>query len=97
MRRIDLKHHITDDGKLIKSSDGIEIPEDEPTILFRGRDKLALPMIQFYRELCKKDGATDYQLDSMSNMIGRFEQYAHDHPTKQPGITRGAKWDGTPS
>lgn len=33
----------------------------------------------------------------MTVMIERFEAYAGTHATKQPGITRGAKWDGTPS
>lgn len=97
MRQIDLKHSITDDGRLIKTSTEEEIPEDEPTILFRGRDRLALSMLRFYRGLCADDGATDYQLESVDEMILRFEQYSDTNPTKQPGITRGAKWDGTPS
>lgn len=97
MRAIDLKHHITDDGRLIKTGDGVEVPLDEPTILFRGRDHLALPMLQYYRQLCADDGATEYQLASMDGMIAQFSAYAREHPTKQPGITRGEKWDGTPS
>ncbi len=99
-RMIDLKVGITTDGKLVKVlDDGTEdeIPEDEPTILYRGRDKLAVPMMNFYRELCAKDGATDYQLRSMGQMITRFERYKESHATKQPGITEGRKWDGTPS
>lgn len=97
MRAIDLKHHITDDGRLVKTEDGVEIPSHEPTILFRGRDRLALPMLQHYRQLCADDGATEYQLTSVDAMIAWFEAYAKANPTKQPGITRGEKWDGTQS
>lgn len=97
MRAIDLKHHITDDGKLVKTGDGVEVPLDEPTILFRGRDRLALPLLKYYAELCARDGATDYQMGSILGMIAQFEAYAKENPTKQPGITRGAKWDGTQS
>lgn len=99
-RMIDLKHGITTDAKLVKVlSDGTEeeIPEDDPTILFRGRDKLAIPMLAFYRDLCTNDGATNYQLTSMDVMIGRFERFQDSNPVKQPGITEGKAWDGKPS
>ncbi len=62
-RMIDMKVGITTDGKLVKVlNDGTEneIPLDEPTILYRGRDRLATPMLTFYRELCVDDGATEY-------------------------------------
>lgn len=96
MRQIDEKHSI-DNDRIIKTATGEEIPENEPVILYRRRDRLALPMLRFYRQLCVDDGATDYQLESMDRMIKRFENYAKENPTKQPGITRGKAWDGTPS
>lgn len=91
MRRIDEKHHI-EGGKIIKTTNGTEVPESEPTILFRGRDHLALPMLEHYRELCVEDGCTDYQLESMDKMIAAFEKFAEENPKtmKQPGVTRGA-------
>lgn len=102
MRAIDLKHHVDidpSDGmvKIFKTSTGEVVPTSEPTILFRGRDRLALPMLKHYRQLCADDGATQFQLDSMDGMIAQFEAYANEMPTKQPGITRGEKWDGTQS
>lgn len=96
MRQIDEKHSI-DGDRIIKTATGEEIPETEPVILYRGRDRLALPMLLFYRDLCVNDGATDYQLESMDRMIERFKKYAEENPTKQPGVTRGLPWDGTPS
>jgi hypothetical protein len=66
------------------------IPEGEPTILFRGRDRLAVPMLQHYRTLCVADGCNDFQLGQVNELIARFEQFAASSPTmKQPGITRG--------
>jgi hypothetical protein len=94
---IDMKHSIVCDTEydhdchIIKTTNQQRIPDDEPTILFRGRDYLALPMLKYYRQLCVNDGSTDFQLSSMDVMIQRFEQFATDHPQimKQPGITRG--------
>ncbi len=90
MRQIDMKHSI-DGDRIIKTSNGQEIPDHEPTILFRGRDHLALPMLTFYRQLCIDDGCTDYQMESMDEMIRRFKVFAEEHPEvmKQPGVTRG--------
>lgn len=96
MRQIDEKFSV-DGDQIIKTVTGEVVPETEPTILYRGRDRLALPMLRFYRELCRKDGATAYQLESMDRMIEKFQKYADENPTKQPGITQGMPWDGTPS
>ncbi len=90
MRRIDDKHHL-DGERIIKTGNGGVIDLDiEPVMLFRGRDRLALPMIQHYRALCVADGVTDYQLEGVDDMIRRFAEFAASSPTmKQPGITRG--------
>lgn len=88
--RIDDKHHIDREGSIVKTSNGDVMPGDEPRMLFRGRDKLALPMLEFYRSLCVEDGATDYQLASVDTMIEEFRSFAAESSTmKQPGITRG--------
>lgn len=90
MQRIDDKHHIEGE-KIIKTGNGVPIDLDvEPVILFRGRDKLAVKMLNYYRELCVADGCNDHQLGTMDNMIGKFVAFAETSPTmKQPGITRG--------
>lgn len=98
-RRIDLKHHITASGKLMKSElgsdgeptgNGQEIPLDEPTILFRGRDKLAVSMLKNYRQLCKNAGANEFQLGQVNALIERFQAYADaSHTMKMPGTTQG--------
>lgn len=90
MRRLDNKHHI-DGDQIIKTGNGVPIDLDnEPVILFRGRDKLALPMLEFYRHLCIMDGCTNFQMISMDDMIRRFREFAESSPTmKQPGCTLG--------
>lgn len=67
------------------------IPDEEPVILFRGRDHLALQILQVYRNLCVYDGCNDYQLESMDSIIRSFEEFKKTHPEvmKQPGLTRG--------
>lgn len=91
IKRIDNKHSITSDGVIIKTSNGSPIPDHEPKILFRGRDKLAIPMLQFYLGLCLQDGCTKYQEESMRSMIKEFEVFRDSFSStmKQPGSTSG--------
>jgi predicted methyltransferase len=91
VRQIDLKHHIDERGEIIKTTNGQAIPHDEPTILFRARDYLAVPLLIRYREMCTADGCNNFQLDQVNDLIRKFSDFAKDHPEvmKQPGITRG--------
>jgi hypothetical protein len=87
--RIDDKHHIAN-NKIIKTSNGQPIPDDEPRMLFRGRDRLAVPLIKYYRELCIADGCNEHQIAAVDIMIEEFNKFARTSVTmKQPGITRG--------
>ena len=89
MKRIDNKHHLEGE-QIVKTGNGVPIPDDEPVVLFRARDYLALPMLRFYRQLCVDDGCTEFHLDSLDDMIRRFEEFAATSLTmKQPGITQG--------
>lgn len=90
MTRLDNKHHL-DGERVVKTGNGVPIDLDqEPVILFRGRDKLALPILLYYRQLCADDKVTDFQLESLDGMIRRFQEFSVMSPTmKQPGITRG--------
>lgn len=97
--KIDQKHHAelrtnpNGTGEyiaIVKTGNDQEIPKDEPMILFRGRDKLAVAMLEYYRRLCVDDGCTEYQLETMDVMIGKFKAFSEASPTmKQPGITKG--------
>ena len=94
-KQIDTKHsigvHENGDPYLFKHTNNQEIDLNvEPVILFRGRDRLALPMLKFYRQLCIDDGATEFQINSMDEMISKFEKFSQESRTmKQPGSTLG--------
>jgi len=91
VRQIDLKHHIDENGNIVKTTNGQVIPLDEPLILFRGRDYLAMPLLIKYHEMCERDGCNDFQLGQVQALIDSFAKYASENPgvMKQPGITRG--------
>lgn len=76
----------------IEKNNGQEINlDEEPVILFRARDRLTAPMLMYYRGLCRRDGATNFQLDQMDELIQRFNRFAltHADKMKQPGSTMG--------
>lgn len=87
---IDEKYSMLD-GRIVKTSNGVPIPPDEPMFLLRGRDRIAVPALVAYKTLCESDSCTDYQLEAMDRIISKFSQYSttHQEVMKQPGITRG--------
>lgn len=90
MRQIDPKYHI-DGNEIVKTSNGVAVPVDEPLMLFRGRDKLALAMLGCYRQLSIDEGCSEYHLAGINARIEAFRRFRDEHPElmKQPGITRG--------
>lgn len=90
MKLIDTKYHIENDT-IVKTGNGVPIPEDEPLILFRAKDRLALPMLYAYREICAADRCTDFHMRGLNELITRFEEFRVAHPErmKQPGCTMG--------
>jgi hypothetical protein len=77
--------------EIVKTGNGQAIPQDEPTMLFRGRDHLAVALLVHYQELCRLDGCNDFQLGQVAELINRFHRFAAENPKsmKQPGVTRG--------
>jgi hypothetical protein len=90
-RKIDLKHHIDEKGQIVKTGNGVPVPDNEPLILFRARDRLAVPMLLYYRQLCADDGCNDFQLGQIDALLAGFKAFAVENPDtmKQPGVTRG--------
>lgn len=76
---------------IAKKSNGEPIPEDEPVFILRGRDHLALRLLDFYRNLCYADNCTDYHMDLLNKTIRDFINFGQNNPDKmkQPGITKG--------
>lgn len=79
------------ENKIIKMSNGEVIPEEEPIIIMRGRDHLALAVLNFYYDISVSDGCTGYQLEGVKGRIKAFEDFKAKYPErmKQPGITEG--------
>lgn len=90
MRQLDGKFHI-DGERIVKTSNGEAIPDDEPVILIRARDYLALPLLLHYRELSRQDGCNDYHMSGIDRVIEQFTAFSVEQSArmKQPGITRG--------
>lgn len=76
---------------IVKPSSGEVLPLDEPLFLFRGRDRLALPALLKFREICVADGCNDYMLGGLDEVIEEFRRFTVEHADrmKQPGVTRG--------
>jgi len=92
MRAIDAKYHVENET-ILKTLTGEPVPDDEPLILFRARDRLALPMLRIYRVLSEMDGCSRYHMQGLSVVINAFRDFKIKHPErmKQPGITKGKR------
>jgi hypothetical protein len=90
MKVIDPKYHIENET-IVKTLTGEPVPDDEPLILFRARDRLALPMLRIYKVLSQMDGCSEYHMNGVNTMINVFLDFSIKHPDrmKQPGITQG--------
>jgi hypothetical protein len=82
---------ITTVVQIVKTKTGEPIPPEEPLMLFRARDRNALEMLRYYREICVGDGCVPEHLAGIDNRIQAFRDFAAGYPErmKQPGITRG--------
>jgi len=66
MRQIDGKYQTSGD---ITKLDGTSIPQDEPLILFRGKDKLLPVLLEQYRQLCQDAGSPQQHLKLVEQRI----------------------------
>lgn len=90
--KINEKWHIDENFQIIKTSNGQPInTEEEPLFLLRGRDNLAIRLLEAYRFLAIEDGCHQDFLEALDRTRLRFIQFAESHPEKmkQPGITHG--------
>lgn len=91
MRKVNDRFHMEGE-RIIKTSNGQEIPlEEEPVLILRGRDKLAVALLYHYLMLSHLDGCNDYQMESLKEVIEKFKEFSVKFPErmKQPGVTRG--------
>ena len=85
MRKIDEKYQTT--GKITKL-DGTPIPDDEELILFRGQDKLVVPLLEYYRLLFISSGCPDTELKLLDKRIKDIKAWQKANPgrLKIPGV-----------
>ena len=70
------KYKVTPEGKIANRKSGEVIPDDEPVMIFRARDKNAAPMIAFYRKLC----ADQHHAEIVKQRLHDFVDFIHEHP-----------------
>lgn len=75
-----------ENGKFVNRVSGEAIPDDEPVIIFRARDRHALAVLCFYHRLAD-DG---HHKQAIQDRIDEFKAFQATHPErmKEPGITR---------
>lgn len=90
-RQLNSMFDINDDLRLMKRSNGEVVPDDEPVIVLRARDRLTLPTMLVYEILAKLDGCNDWFMERITPALDGLREFQKDHPErmKQPGITKG--------
>lgn len=83
--------HVDEHYRLVKTSNDQPVPDDEPLVIIRGRDRLAIQALEYYRSLAVADGCNDYMLARIDTDMKLFYAFRDEHPErmKQPGVTRG--------
>ena len=83
MRQIDGKYKT--DGNITKL-DGTPIPDDEPLVLFRAKDKLLPQLLEDYKKLCQDGGCQAQQVETLGPLIQQVKdwQAANQDKVKLP-------------
>jgi hypothetical protein len=73
-----------------------DIPEDEPVIVFRGRDAMVPSMLDYYLAQCQAHGSPQRHIDLVTHSKEKIEAWQRDHPdrTRQPDSERSRAWLG---
>ena len=79
MRQIDKKYMTSGD---ITKLDGTPIPLDEPLILFRGRDRVLVQLLEYYAQLCEQAGSPERQLKLIDEKIGEIKAWQEDNQAR---------------
>ena len=79
MRQIDGKYHIEGE-RIINTHTGEEIPVGEPLALFRAQDKLAGPMLFFYKDSALCAGCSREFRKGVDKLLTKFAVWAELNP-----------------
>lgn len=80
MRTIGSKYRVT--GQIIRTANNTVIPDDEPLMLLRGRDRLLPETLDFYLRLRQQTGMTEDQLSDLKTQIKNIKQWQASHPDR---------------
>lgn len=79
MRQIDGKYKT--DGNITKLN-GTPIPDDEPLVLFRAKDKLLPQLLEDYKKLCQDAGCQPQQVETLGPLIQVTKDWQAANPDK---------------
>jgi hypothetical protein len=84
-----------EDGRFVNRVSGEAIPDDEPVILFRARDRHALAVLRHYQLLV----SDAHHWRAVQDRIDEFSAYREGHPErlKEPGITHHIELNSVPN
>lgn len=64
------------------------IGEEEPVVVFRAQDKLLVPLLHMYYQLCDEAGVGQHHLNVIDRRIAEIEDWQHVNATKVPDTTQ---------
>jgi hypothetical protein len=79
MRQIDRKYQTSGD---ITKLDGTPIPEDEPLVLFRGKDNLLVPLLEQYKKMCEEAGSYPKHFELLQLRIDDIKDWQAKNPSR---------------
>lgn len=82
------------DGKYghVTLEHGDHIPDDEPVIVFRAKDKLLPQVLAYYHMLCMEAGSPMRHLRILAEAHQRITGWQADHQTKTPDSETSRAW-----
>lgn len=71
-----------------------DIPDDEPVIVFRARDRLVPPMLDEYLQLCRDEGSPQRHLDLVTKAMHQIIDWQREHQdrVRTPDSERSRAW-----
>lgn len=71
-----------------------DIPDDEPVIVFRARDRMMLRLLGHYMKLCDDGGSPDRHLRIIAENLVRFATWQEQHldEVRTPDSERSRAW-----
>lgn len=91
MRKLNDMYHINDELRLVKTSNGQVVPDDEPLFVVRGRDATAHLVVANYIALCSAYEVPEDRIEQLYGVLRGFIVYLakHQELIKVPGVTHG--------